>query len=572
MAKLSDPRSRIIDRLALPVLAVAMLFSAGVRWRLREMPLERDEGGMAYIGQLLLQGTPPYQEAYHEKLPGVYLAYAAIMATFGESASGIHLGLMVINLATIALVFLLARDLFDSLTGGLAAASYALLAASPSISGFAAHATHFIAFFGVAATWALWRALRKDKKWLLFLSGSLFAAAFLMKQHGVFLSGFGGLMVLIHYVRRRPFAWRPFVSGLASFAAGVILPYAAICLWLWWAGVFDRFWFWTVTYSRNHVSEITLANGAQIFWQQLLGVAAPNWPLWIAALLGFVLVIRARDAKVQSWFLVAYTAFSFLCLCPGFFFRDHYFIVWLPALAICGGFAGSRWLDFVGKWRPGGQARGSAGQKPAGKARRSRASKAADLRPAQPGIMVWPAAAILLAAAAVGVWQEGDFFFRWTPTQACRGEYGLNPFLESTVIADYLGRHTTPDQRVAVIGSEPQIYFYAKRKAATGHIYCYPLVERQPFAAQMQRELCRQVEAAMPEFLVFVHVESSWWADPASSRFLYQWASHYVQSYYRPVGLADIVSWTHTDYYWDARALTAHPRSPAYIAVYQRKR
>ena len=41
---------------------------------------------MAYIGQLLLHGTPPYQHAYHEKLPGIYLAYAASMAAFGESA------------------------------------------------------------------------------------------------------------------------------------------------------------------------------------------------------------------------------------------------------------------------------------------------------------------------------------------------------------------------------------------------------------------------------------------------------------------------------------------------------
>ena len=272
--KPSESPSRFGSRLALLILAAALLFSAVVRWRLREMPLERDEGGMAYIGQLLLQGTPPYQEAYHEKLPGIYLAYAAIMATLGETSSGIHLGLMVINLATTALVFLLARDLFDSLAGGIAAVSYALLATSPSVSGCAAHATHFVAFFGVAATGALWRALRKDEKWLLFLSGSLFAAAFLMKQHGVFLSAFGGLMILIHYVRRRPFAWQPLASGLASFAAGVILPYAAICLWLWWAGVFDRFWFWTVTYSQNHVAEITLANGARIFWQQLLGVAA----------------------------------------------------------------------------------------------------------------------------------------------------------------------------------------------------------------------------------------------------------------------------------------------------------
>ena len=39
------------------------------------------------------------------KLPGPHVAYAAIMAVFGESVSGIHLGLMVVNLATISIDF-----------------------------------------------------------------------------------------------------------------------------------------------------------------------------------------------------------------------------------------------------------------------------------------------------------------------------------------------------------------------------------------------------------------------------------------------------------------------------------
>ena len=48
-----------------------------------------------------------------------------------------------------------------------------------------------------------------------------------MKQHGVFLSGFGGLMVLTHYAGLRPFSWRKLLAGSAVFALGVILPYAA---------------------------------------------------------------------------------------------------------------------------------------------------------------------------------------------------------------------------------------------------------------------------------------------------------------------------------------------------------
>ena len=81
--------------------------------------------------------------------------------------------------ATMLLIFLFAKDLFDSLAGGIAAAAYSLLAVRSSVLGTAAHATHFVPLFAVAASWALWRALWSDKGYLLFISGVLFGTAFL---------------------------------------------------------------------------------------------------------------------------------------------------------------------------------------------------------------------------------------------------------------------------------------------------------------------------------------------------------------------------------------------------------
>ena len=68
-------------------MALTVLFVLFVRVRLRDMPIERDEGEYAYAGQLILQGVPPYKEAYNMKLPGTYAAYAAIMAVFGTSTT-----------------------------------------------------------------------------------------------------------------------------------------------------------------------------------------------------------------------------------------------------------------------------------------------------------------------------------------------------------------------------------------------------------------------------------------------------------------------------------------------------
>src|SRR5713101_1126437 len=80
--------------------ALAIGIVALIRIRLLAIPLERDEGEYAYAGQLMLQGIPPYKLAYNMKFPGIYAAYALIMALFGQTPVGIHMGLLLINLAT----------------------------------------------------------------------------------------------------------------------------------------------------------------------------------------------------------------------------------------------------------------------------------------------------------------------------------------------------------------------------------------------------------------------------------------------------------------------------------------
>src|SRR3954447_20963536 len=85
---------KIVPRwLVLCALTLTVCGIGAIRFRLLDMPLERDEGEYAYAGQLMLQGIPPYKFAYNMKLPGTYASYAFIMAVFGQTTRGIHLGL-----------------------------------------------------------------------------------------------------------------------------------------------------------------------------------------------------------------------------------------------------------------------------------------------------------------------------------------------------------------------------------------------------------------------------------------------------------------------------------------------
>lgn len=527
------------------ILVIAIVFAAYARFRLLGFPLERDEGEFAYAGQLLLKGIPPYQSLYSMKLPGTYFGYAALMSIFGQTVSGIHAGLLLVNIITIVLVFLVTRDMFGVLCGSVAALTYSLLSTSPSVLGMAAHATHFVALFAMEGIWLLWRALRSGNLTTAFLSGTFFGVAFLMKQQSLFLSFFGALALMLPGLYLSPVRRQRLLGAAGLYIAGSLLPFLLVCLWLWHASVLDKFWFWTVDYARKYCEQIPLSAAPLIFAKNTLRVITPSWPLWALAIIGAFAFI-GRDKGKQGWFLLLLLVASFLCVCPGFYFRPHYFIVLLPVVSILSGVALLALQSVLSR-------------------------SLASIHRAPLWVAGSATTALLAACALYPIWQQRDFYFTWTPEEACRQVYGPNPFVEAPRIADYLAKNSSPRDQIAVLGSEPELSFYSKRRSATGHIYTYGLMEAHPFALQMQKEMAQEIEAAKPKFLLFVSVNASWLARPKSETFILDWARSYSNGFYDLVGIVDIVSETRTEYKWDGEALTYRPQSSEYVLVFKRK-
>ena len=121
--------------------------------------------------------------------------------------------------------------------------------------------------------------------------------------------------------------------------------------------------------------------------------------------------------------------------------------------------------------------------------------------------------------------KEHFLFYQSQPVEACQTIYSGNPFVESIKIAQYLRDRTSPSDQIAVLGSEPEIYFYAHRHSATGYIYTYGLVEGQPYALQMQREMVHEVELAHPKYLVVVGIGASWLSRPGVQHPIFDWIS-----------------------------------------------
>lgn len=587
-----------------------------VRVRLLNMPLERDEGEYAYAGQLILQGVPPYKMAYNMKLPGTYAAYALIMAVFGQSPAGIHLGLLLVNCASIVLVFLIGRRLLDEVAGLAAAVSFAILSLSPSVRGLAGHATHFVVLPALGGILLLLEGQEitrprtfghgpprvglvavQYRHSTLFFSGLLFGIAILMKQQGIFFGLFGLIFLFSAQVwglfarmkerarfgpRRRAMAksrrqahapqalpadrptliaagrqsqqtllhagpsptavtastnssgnppaasqnpgagptptsapsqvsagrqtsgtrqsnspiitWTVLMKQTEIFTVGLVLPYLITCVVLWGAGAFHQFWFWTFTYALEYATAVPLATGLTFLPAAVESAVGPNALLWLLAGIGAILILWEKRLTVnRRFYLILFLVCSAATTAVGFYFRRHYFITLLPALSLLLGIAVSRSMTWFKTKRGLEQA---------------------------VGVPIPILFFIGLAVAFVG---DGAVWFGLSPKDAVREIYSTTLFDEAAKMGQFIRTRTPKSARIAVLGSEPEIYFLSHRRAATGHIYTYPLMERQRFALQMQEEMIAEIETNRPEYVVYVDHELSWLQGPDSNTRIFDW-------------------------------------------------
>jgi len=457
------------------------------------------------------------------------------MSLFGQTISGIHLGLLLVNAATVALVFFLARRLINQTAGLVAAASYALLSISPTVLGFAAHATHFVVLPVLGGMLLLLDQHAHARFGRLFVSGTLFGLAVVMKQPGIFFAVFAVIYLITKEIRRglRPKEW---ILRALVFGGGVILPLAMTCLYLLWTGMFRQFWFWTVDYAQQYGTLVRLGDVAPLLLGRISEVIGANWPVWALAGVGALAGIWNERLRAGTLFLLGLLFFSALAVCPGLYFRHHYFVLVLPAVALLAATAISA----------------LAGALPD----RVTASKVVPL-------------IVTAAALALPLVQYKKLFFEFSPAQVSRMVYAGSAFPEALRIAEYLREHTTVDDTIAVLGSEPEIYFSSHRHSATGYIYTYPLMEPQKYARQMQEEMISEIERANPKYLVSVVMNDSWLSRPGSDPLIFSWANEYIAKNYVPAGFVNITS-AETEYYFDNIPTTVATLKD-YILIYTRK-
>lgn len=535
-------RSEIISKAWPWLAALTIIILVGfIRIRLLQIPLERDEGEFAYMGQLLLKGIAPYSIACNIKLPGIYAIYALIMAILGENIAAIHTGLLIANTTSIILMFLLTRSLFGNVSAIVAAASYALLSVSPSVLGTSAHATQFIVPFVLGGILLLRHAFESGNRTAFFVSGLLFGIAFIIKQHAILFILFAFVYSLGNF-RKTSGNWeKPLVSNLLLLA-GSAFPFLLVCTLIYYSGNLYKFWFWTFIYARQYASEVSF-HSAVLQFASIVQIIAKPWVCLLAiACFGIAALIWNKKLRIHVFFVLAFVLFSFLSVCPGFFFRKHYFVTLLPAISMLAGIGTASAYEWLAERKKN-------------------------------FLKVLPI--VIFISLLIPLIYHWNFFFKAGPAEASRSMYWVNPFPESLAIAEFIKNNSDVNDRIIVLGSEPQIYFYANRISATKYIYTYDLVKNHPYTSLMQADIVREIESTPPKYAVLVNIPMSWAIRPGSDSILLDWMKSYFSRHYHKVHEMEIISYDYRHFeeyrhYWIEAANKNQPFMIFKIYVFER--
>lgn len=496
-----DSRGWIFLALSCAVLSVYL----ALRWNLVDIPLNRDEGGFAYLGKMIAQGGTLYRDGCDLKPPGIFFLYAALSYLVPLSARGLHLALQAYNLATLLALVVLAKSLFGWRTSFWTALVFAVFSSARAVEGFAGSAEMFMLLPIVLSFLLAVRGARSCGVLQLFLSGIFSAAYFWMKQSSAPITIFFMAYIFIASYHQMPKASRGAGKGLAGliwFVMGFCTLSLMVVGYFVNKGTLHDFWYW----SFEHPYEYT-AYGYSLFktfsdcaagaWQRGTYLFRESPFIFSLALASCIILSRYRRAEglIVSGFLIS----SFVSAAHAPRVYAHYFALLCPSVALAAGAGTAAALELV------------RGRKVLG-----------------------PLAAGAAVAAVVGfsIFVDFGYYFIDSPVRNNRNCLGFNPFPESEVVAAYVRQRTQSSDRLLILGSEPEILLLADRVSATRHIYVYPVVGPYTRAEDLQAITIREITEAKPKYVVLVNMESSWKGDPRKGGPFGAWIEKFLSDKY----------------------------------------
>ena len=198
---------------------------------------------------------------------------------------------------------------------------------------------------------------------------------------------------------------------LLIFAAGAILPLMVVLAIALFNGTFDKLWFWTFKYSAAYAGAVPLSRGMENLYKSLVEVTDGFALWWIMAASGFLILVIDEWFKKIRWTIVSFTLSSLLAVSIGLYFRNHYYILLLPAAAMLVGILIDSLHYYIS---------------------RKCSYKVAISLPV----------IFFLFVIILGLKVHQDYFLLEKPETLVKSIHGPNPFLESLKIGEFLRSRT----------------------------------------------------------------------------------------------------------------------------------
>jgi 4-amino-4-deoxy-L-arabinose transferase-like glycosyltransferase len=458
--------------------AVILTLFALMRISLISIPFERDEGEYANIAQRMLVGDVPYRDAFDQKPPGVFLIYLITFALFGQSVQAVHVVMHVWTLAGVVLLFKLVQRLSGTTAGLLAAMAYAVMTAERGVLGSTANTEIFMLTPMVAGILCVVpNPGQRVGAWRLMASGALLGIAFWIKQVVITDILFVGILVTLADCtawKRDAGTLRRVLGRQLLLLLGAIAVTAPIFLYFIWNHALHDFLYCAFIYNFGY-STSELHSVSQIwgrFWGSFCEILISDWLFWLAGLIAIAVMARRRSWRLLS-FYIGFALLSFGGVTFAGYFRPHYFMQVLPAVATLAGL-GLAWI----------------------------LTRLATL--SNPLLRYPGQTAVLIGALAVPVINNRSILFAPSPAVASIRLYGVNRFVFSQAIGERLRDRTSPADPILIAGAEPQIAFYAHRRNATRFIFFDPLSAHYPGVLVNQQQAIAEITGNQPAYIVDV--------------------------------------------------------------------
>jgi len=421
-----------------------------------DSPLNRDEGAYATVADCIARGGIPYVSAFDHKPPAIYYIYYAAFSVFGHTAVAPRLAALLAIWSGCLLLPVLVYRITKSFPGALASSLFLGWASVlPATAGASANTEVFAIPFIISGVSFLVDADRSSLVKGLF-SGLAWGTGIILKQPVAII----GLFVWVWSTWSMRHDWRKVGCMSVGCAFGTFLPLSVVVSQYLSGNRPTEFIECFYAYNYDYSG---LVSWSQVFSNGLAGVLDVYHEdpiIWFVGISGLSLLTIACDSGRARYLGLLWFSGSFIAVALGGMFYTHYFVFVLPVLSFGGG------LCIASIVRCGNGGRLSTG--------------------------------ILCGAYLI-------FYipiFKLSPRGMCDAIY---PVMDRFPRAEALGKYMYNighGGSLFIVGSEPELYFYAEMVPVSRFIYQYPLYFPHRNLEKFRKEVGAELQAHPPEWLV----------------------------------------------------------------------